>query len=112
MTNCSSFEILNPANFKIINFEKVVRVFLQLKVDNENLCDGEITLDSDLFGKFRTTVKAGIASVEKFEGEARYNLKGFEVYDFLFNFTPDSYGEYDATAKSWLPLPINAPYLA
>lgn len=112
MTNCSSFEILNPANFKIINFEKVVKAFLQLKADNEKLCDGEFTLESDLFGKFKIAVKDGKAMVEKFEGEAKFNLKGYEVYDFLFNFTPNSYGEYDAAAKAWLPLPINAPYLA
>ena len=112
MKNCSSFTIGNPANFKIIHFERVVKAFLQLKVDNEKLCDGEITLDSDLFGKYRIAVKDAVASVEKFEGEAKYCLKGYEVYDFLFNFTPNSYGEYDAAVQAWLPLPINAPYLA
>ena len=112
MQNCSSFAIGNPANFKIIHFDKVVKAFLQLKADNEKLCDGEITLDSDLFGKYRITLKDSVATVEPFDGEAKYQLKGYEIYDFLFNFTPNSYGEYDAAVSAWLPLPINAPYLA
>jgi len=112
MKNCSSFVIGNPANFKIMNFEKVVKAFLQLKADNESLCDGELTLDSDLFGKFRIAIEGGMVTVGKYEGEATYKLKGFEVYDFLFNHTPISYGTYDPTVESWLPIPINAPYLA
>ncbi len=112
MKNCSSFVIGNPANFKIMHFEKVVKAFLQLKADNEALCDGEITLDSDLFGKFRIAITNGKVSVNKFEGEACYRLKGFQVYDFLFNHTPISYGPYDPAVSSWLPIPINSPYLA
>lgn len=112
MKNCSFFEVLNPANFKIVNFKKVVKAFLQLKADNEKLCDGELTLESDFFGKYKISITNGKAKVEDFDGEATYRLCGFEIYDFLFNFTPISYGEYDAAAASWLPLPINAPYLA
>ena len=112
MKNCSSFAIGNPANFKIVRFDRVVKAFLQLKADNTPLCDGEITLDSDLFGKYRIAVRDSNVTVEAFEGEAKYLLKGYEVYDFLFNFTPNAYGEYDPAVSSWLPLPINAPYLA
>lgn len=112
MKNCSSFAVGNPANFKILHFDRVVKAFLQLKADNTPLCDGEITLDSDLFGKYRIAVKDSKVSVETFDGEAKYHLTGYEVYDFLFNFTPNSYGEYDPAVRSWFPMPINAPYLA
>ncbi len=112
ITNCSSYTIGNPANFKILHFEKVIAAYLQVKADCEPLCDGQITLDSDLFGKYQITVQNAKVSVTAYEGEAKYHFKGFDVYDFLFNFTPNVYGEYDPAVKSWLPIPLYAPYLA
>ncbi len=112
MQSCSSFAVGNPANFKIIHFDRVVKAFLQLKADNEALYQGELTLNSDLFGAWRIAVQDSKVTVEPFAGEAAYHLKGFEIYDFLFNYTPNSYGGYDPAVASWFPLPINAPYLA
>ncbi len=112
ITRCSSFAVGNPANFKIIHFDRVVKAFLQLKAENEPLYNGTLTLDSDLFGKWSICVNGSSVCVEPFDGEATYQLKGFEIYDFLFNYTPNTYGPYDPAVKSWFPLPINAPYLA
>ncbi len=112
MESCSSFAIGNPANFKILHFDRVVKAFLQLKAENQPLYNGELTLNSDLFGSWRIAVSGTQVSVEPFFGNAAYQLKGYEIYDFLFNFTPNSYGEYDPAAASWFPMPINAPYLA
>lgn len=112
MTYCGGYVVGNPANFKILNFKKVVQAFLQLKLDNGGLCDGELTLSSDLFGSFRLSCHNGVARVEEFSGEPQYKLVGDQIYDFLFNVTPNRYGDYDPVAASWLPLPLFAPYMA
>ncbi len=112
MERCSSFAVGNPANFKILHFDKVVKAFLQLKADNTPLYEGQLTVSSNLFGSWRIAVSGGKVTVESFDGEAEFTLKGFDIYDFLFNFTPKSYGPYHPAVTSWFPLPINAPYLA
>ncbi|MDD4772785.1 MAG: GNAT family N-acetyltransferase [Eubacteriales bacterium] len=99
---CESFSIVNPANFKIINFPKVVRAFLQLRADGTPVPDGSFTVDSDIFGKYRIGCNNSQAEVERFTGEADYKLNGYEVYDFLFNYP----------AGMFLPLPLYIPYLA
>lgn len=109
MKYCGGWKIGVPASFKIINFPHVVQAFLQVKADSQPLYEGSLTLDSDLFGKYCITVSKGVVSVTPFEGEAKFKVQGFDVYDFLFNFTPNTYGEYDPAVSSWLPIPLYAP---
>ena len=112
MKYCDSYSVVNPANFKIVNFANVVRAFLQLKADNIGLCDGSFTLRSSLFGTYEICCENNTVRVEPYDGKADFLLEGYDIYDFLFSYTPKQYGEFNATASAWLPIPLYLPYMA
>lgn len=114
---CSRWQIIQPANFQIRNFAKVVRVFLKAKGLYRPLTDGVLTLDTELFGKWKIACEKGEVTVEAFDGTAEIFLPGYRVYDFLFGpndpfLAHDVPAEKAALAANWLPLPLYCPHLS
>ncbi len=106
-----TYKMWPPANFRIYDFKKTVEFFLKVKLHNQPM-NGSFTVDSDIFGKWRIAVENGIPTVTGFDGKADFELKGLDVYDFLFggndafrsNITPD--------ARNILPIPLYCPYIS
>ncbi|MBR2044370.1 MAG: GNAT family N-acetyltransferase [Clostridia bacterium] len=106
--------IVQPANFKIYNFKRVVESFMKEKMLHETLPDGCITLDSEIFGKWSIKKIGEKVQVEEYSGQAEYVLPEFTVYHFLFgSLTFKEYlkGDKANVVKAWFPLPLYCPYL-
>lgn len=107
--------VFQPGNFLILDLKKVTEAFMYEKCTYENLPDGVLKIDSDIFGKQKAVKKGEKITVEPFEGEADFTFKGYDIYKFLFGTLP-AYGlpdnEKGALAKKWFPLPMYCPYLS
>ena len=115
------YNIIQPANFQILRFDRVLTAFLQAKASYAPLADGSLTLDTELFGKWAVTCKHGKAEVSPSENPADLFLPGFRAYEFLFGPNAPFLAEVDTTAltaeqaqlvQNWFPLPLFCPHLA
>lgn len=109
------YHIMQPGNFKIFNFKRVVESFMREKSLHEFLPDGNITIDSEVFGAWSIEKKGVKISVEPYAGNAKYILPGYTAYPFLFGtlipqVSSKSY-EDEMLLKAWFPLPLYCPYL-
>ncbi|MBQ7976306.1 MAG: GNAT family N-acetyltransferase [Clostridia bacterium] len=107
---CEKYNIVQPANFKIINFKKVTEAFMREKSLHEDMPDGCITVDSEIFGKWSIQKKGKEISVAPFNGDAEIVLPGFSVYTFLFGTVAQKTD--NPLVKAWFPLPLYCPYLS
>lgn len=108
------YHAMQPGNFKIYNFKRVVESFMREKCLHEYLPDGIITLDSEIFGKWSIEKKDENICVLPYSGIAQFSLPGYEIYPFLFGtFMPmvNTKSKEYALLKSWFPLPLYCPYL-
>lgn len=117
---CGRYNIIQPANFKILKFGRVVEVFLKAKGLYAPLVDGTLTLDTELFGKWTVFCKDGTVTVNAGGEQADIFLPGTRVYEFVFGpnhpllvpvagkISP----EKAALAANWFPLPLFAPHLS
>lgn len=108
------YHVMQPGNFKILNFRRVVESFMREKSLHETLSDGKITIDSEVLGAWSIEKKGDKISVEQYDGEAQYVLPGYTVYPFLFGpLAPKQFSkEYDdELLNAWLPIPLYCPYL-
>ena len=120
LTLCGRYQIIQPANFQILRFGRVVEVFLKAKARYAPLADGTLTLDTELFGKWTVTCQKGDVTVEKGGEEADVLLPGTRVYEFVFGpnhpFLAEVAGKMDGEkallAANWFPLPLFAPHLS
>ena len=111
---CSGYRIIQPANFKILNFKNVVESFMHEKCRYDYLPDGSLTIDSDVFGTWEIKKEGAEISVNPFNGKADIHLEGIDVYQFIFGPCPPlckSENKSSLLAKAWFPLPLFCPYL-
>jgi len=111
---CGRYKIIQPGNFKVLNFKRVVESFMREKCEYEYLPDGELTIDSDIFGTWEIKKQGKEISVNPFEGKAQIYLPGNSAYQFIFGPSAPickSGDESDVLAKMWFPLPLFCPYL-
>jgi len=108
--NAERYSMSQNGCFRIVNFKKVTETFMKIKSRNEYMPDGEITINSEIFGKWCIKKDGEEISVNPFDGDADYILPGFTVYSFLFDILPPkAHCEKDVLLKSWFPLPIYSP---
>ena len=121
ITISGRYNIIQPANFKILRLGNVLRVFLKAKRLYAPLMDGRLTIDSELLGKWTVSCKAGEVSVLPGEGEVDIRLPGYRVYEFLFGPNDPFLAEADTAklppekallAANWFPLPLYCPHLS
>ena len=115
MKICRHCQIIQSGNFKIINFDKVTETFMAAKATYAPILDGELVLDTELFGKWNIAVKDGKCSVTRTEKDADVYVDGYKVYPFVFGpMSPFTAGvdlsnvspEAKKLIHSWFPLPI------
>ena len=109
------YHVMQPGNFKIFNFKRVVESFMREKAKHEFIPDGEITIDSEIFGAWSIKKIGEEISVDSYEGKAQYILPDYTVYPFLFGtMKPQKCKENSNTeilVNAWFPLPLYCPYL-
>ena len=115
MKICRHCQIIQSGNFRIFNFARVVKAFMNAKARYAPLADGTLVLDSEIFGKWAITVQDGKCSVERTDSAADVYLEGYKVYPFLFGpMSPFTVGvdllgvspEAKGLIASWLPIPL------
>lgn len=111
--NCDRYQIYQPGCFKILNFKKIIQCYMREKNDCEELPDGRLTIDSDLFGKWEIKKDKDTITVSEFQGEAQIKLAGMAAYAFLFGTASPKCVGVEKTVlplvKAWFPLPLYLP---
>ena len=108
------YTIIQPGNFRIINFAKTVRAFMKAKSNYAPLMDGSMVIDSEIFGKWKISFDNGEVAVDETTEDADVILPGHSAYQFIFGTaTPiDIENKKIALlATNWFPLPLYCPYL-
>lgn len=110
---CDRFQLSQPGCYKINNFKKVLESYMREKSKCEKMCDGTLTIDSELFGKWSVSKKGENICVEEFKGEAQISVSSKDTYQFFFSalggkFTCEDKDAY-LLAKDWFPLPLYTP---
>ncbi|EGT4144983.1 GNAT family N-acetyltransferase [Clostridium perfringens] len=72
---CENYSITKNNNFRIFNYEKIVRIMLKLKVTYSNLEDGECNIKIINYGVLKIKVHKNNVEVKKVE-EKTYKAKG------------------------------------
>ncbi len=107
---CENYSISTNKNYRIFNYDKVVRIMLNLKAKYTNLADGEISINIKDYGTLKIEVKNNNVTVEKVEKEADIELSENEALEFLFS-PMNTYFNISNKApsflSSWLPLPLH-----
>ena len=115
MKICRHCQIIQSGNFKIINFDKVTEAFMAARATYAPLLDGELVLDTELFGKWSIAVKNGKCTVTRTDKEADVYVDGYKVYPFVFGpMSPFTAGvdlshvspEAKKLIGNWFPLPL------
>ena len=106
---CENYSITKNNNFRIFNYEKIVRIMLKLKATYSNLEDGEYNISIINYGVLKIKVHKNNVEVKKVQEEAHIELNELEAMEFLFspikpyfNFNND----IPSFLNSWLPLPL------
>lgn len=121
ITISGRYNIIQPASFKIVRLQNVLRVFLKAKGLYAPLADGTLTVDTELLGKWTITCSGGDVTVTPGEGDVDIYLSDYRMYEFLFGPNDPFLAEVD-TAKlpkekallvaNWFPLPLYCPHLS
>ena len=115
------YQIIQPGNFRILHFDRVVRAFMEAKCQYAPMPNGVLTLDTELFGKWAIRCENGFVTVSPGEGTADLVLKGYDVYGFLFGPTRPALAVAGGTglppekavlAATWFPIPLYCPNLS
>lgn len=115
---CSRYQVIQPGNFQILRFDRVVLAFLKAKAQYAALLDGTLTVQSELFGSWTISVEKGTVSVLPGNTEPDVILPGYTVYPFLFG-PNDPFlagvtvpAHKAALVGNWFPLPAYCPNLS
>lgn len=119
ITLSGRYNIIQPANFRIVRLDKVLAAFLQAKGSYAPLADGSLNVDTELFGKWTITCKGGKAEVAPGTEEADIYLPGYRAYEFFFGPNDPFLAEVEniptdkaLLVANWFPLPLFCPHLA
>lgn len=106
---CENYSITKNNNFRIFNYEKIVRIMLKLKATYSNLEDGEYNISIINYGVLKIKVQKNNVEVKKVQGEAHIELNELEAMEFLFSPIKPYFNfnnEVPSFLNSWLPLPL------
>ncbi|HAT4071450.1 GNAT family N-acetyltransferase [Clostridium perfringens] len=105
---CENYSITKNNNFRIFNYEKIVRIMLKLKVTYSNLEDGEYNIKIINYGILKIKVHKNNVEVKKVE-EKTYKAKGnfnnsedviYEEKEYFHNSGEEIYKDKDAFNSS------------
>lgn len=106
---CENYSITKNNNFRIFNYEKIVRIMLKLKATYSNLEDGEYNISIINYGVLNIKVQKNNVEVKKVQGESHTELNELEAMEFLFSPIKPYFNfnnEVPNFLNSWLPLPL------
>lgn len=104
---CQSINVSIPSQFKILNWEKVIRAFIKLKASYTAIPKGILTIHIEGYGGLKLFVDEDIGC-ERYDGECAISLTALDATRYLFGpLPPETVGKANAIASAWLPLPLS-----
>ncbi len=107
--NADGFNIDGCEMILVYSFEKVIGAYLKAKASYAKLCDGELTvLIHGKYGDEKLLIKVfdNEVKVEKFDGEAEFELSHHAATRAFFSNLPADRAAFPAYAQQWLPLHV------
>jgi predicted acetyltransferase len=108
-TLCESYSVDICKSFSVLNYQQVVKAFLELKKTYTELPDGSLVLEIDGRGgleKIEISVINGVPDVKSTEQEADIVLEHLEAMNLIFAGMCPSRERLPLFARVWFPLPI------
>ncbi len=104
---CEDIKVSSTTFFNVLNWEKTVRVYMNLKAKYETLPDGELKIAITDYGTLNITVKGGAVSCVRTTDEGDVTLDKLDATRLLFGIMPtDTVCPMPYFAKCWFPLPM------
>lgn len=106
---CEHVELCDTDRLTVLNYEKTIRAFLNLKAQYCELEDGELRClihGENGDEKLLIRVKGGKVTVEKTEDEAELELEHLEAVRYFFSFLSLRRTKGKSAPNSWFPLPL------
>lgn len=107
-----NYMIGSSTNAYIINYENVIKAFMELKKTFSPLCDGTLVLNIKEKGRYKIAVNGGNISVGKTDHPYDLYLSHLEASALLFShaaFIQQSHFFTNPIIKDWFPLPLFFP---
>ena len=105
---CQKMSVVSPSQFKIINWEKIVSVFMKLKASYMQMPYGELRVYIENYGGLRLFVNTQGVGCERFDGECEISLSMLDAARYIFGtLPPETVANANPTAQAWLPLPLS-----
>ena len=106
---CETVSVKEEGNYRIFNFESVLRFAMNVAAESKTLADGSLTVEIIGYGTVVVRVENGSPSAERTEAVADCRLTPEEAARFFFS--PVLIGEARrleaAGGVNWLPLPLS-----
>lgn len=94
--------------FQILNFAKILQLFLQRKAQQTGLMDGAMVLEIPGDGKYGVQVENGQVSVTETSEVAGYSLDAVQMQNRLFSI--ENLWQFDSILENnWFPIPLELP---
>ncbi|MGL5314113.1 MAG: GNAT family N-acetyltransferase [Peptostreptococcaceae bacterium] len=106
---CENYSVNTNKNFRIFNYEKVIKVLLTLKGNIMNICDGEFKIHIQDHGTLYISVSKSMVNIEKVNDKGDINLTQLEAMELLFSPAKPFFNfnkNIPSFVNTWLPLPL------
>lgn len=105
---CEGYTISQNCMLQVVNVERVVRAYMQLKQQTEPLADGVFTIGWGNAGAYEIAVRNGEVSVQKTDVQPDAQMSELEAMHLLFGWNRFSAPQVK-TPCGWFPLPFHIP---
>ena len=109
INKCAEYmRIQIPSNFKVVNFEKLIDAYMNLKASYTSLAEGCVTISIKEYGKIKIYANKNGCGCVTFDGECDLELTKPEATRFIFGMHPSvAVAEPNFFAKANFPLPLS-----
>lgn len=107
--NCEHYNVGHSEQFSVLNYERVIKAFLELKASYTKLCDGEIVMfieGEKLPEQIKITVRDNKVSVEETDEKPDIAMGHLEAMRLIGSIYSERRNELPANIQSWFPLPF------
>lgn len=106
---CENYELSHAHQYTVLNYERVIRAFLQESASIHKLCDGTLRLLIHGYAKdeqLEVCVRDSVVSVTPCEGDLDLELGHLDAIRLLFGLNSAHRAQLSPETEQWLPIPL------